>query len=145
MYGATMIWGTWVLVLNATQLHGIYTLFSVGLPTFTGCFALILWLYFTGQITEFTSLFRQWKLARWVVLVGLIEVVQGTLHLSAMQMAIRDGGSMLIPVVRSFMGVGTPLLALVLNREERFSPWYLAAGAQYVALRHSALKHRIPA
>ena len=56
-----------------------------------------------------------------------MEVTQSSLYLISYSIAIHDGGSVVIPIIRSLAGVLTPILA-TFSTNERFSKTYLLYG-----------------
>ena len=122
MYLASVIWGTWILVLNAAGLPGLYSIYVVALVWIAGTVGFLACLAALGRFGELPRLLRTWRVARWAVLIGVVDGIHSALFLTSFQMAVADGGSLLIPVIRSLSGVFTPLVALFLSREERFSP-----------------------
>lgn len=129
MYLASIIWGSWVLVLSASGLSGPYGIYVVAGTWGFGTLGFAAICAAGGNLGNLGRLVRDWRVMRWAVLVGVMDAIHSALFLTGFQMAIADGGSMLVPVIRSLSGVCTPLVALFLSRGERFSPWYLAVGA----------------
>lgn len=126
MYLAATIWGTWALVLNASALPGVYV---IALAWIFGTIGLLAALALSGGLASLPALLRNWRVARWAVLIGVLDGFHSAIFLTSYKLAIDEQSSILIPVIRSLSGVCTPLMALFISREERFSPWYLAVGA----------------
>ncbi len=124
MFGAASIWGTWVLILSAVSLPSIYIL-----PiSFTSSAIMMLSVVmYSSRRQAFFEIFKNRKFARLLVWVAVMEVTQTSLYLISYSIAIQDGGSVVIPIIRSLAGVLTPMLA-TFSTNERFSKTYLFYG-----------------
>jgi len=124
MFGAATIWGTWVLVISAVTLPSIYIL-----PlTFTSsAVALSLFVLLSKRFEALRDIFRNRAFIRLLVWVGVLEVIQSSLYIVSYSIAIQDGGSVVIPIIRSTVGIITPVLA-TFSTNERFSKTYLLYG-----------------
>lgn len=124
MFGAASIWGTWVLVLSTVNLPSIYIL-----PISFTSSAIIMISYVMSSARRhlFFELFQNHKFARLLVWVALMEVIQTSMYLISYSIAIQDGGSVVIPIIRSLAGILTPILA-TFSTNERFSKAYLFYG-----------------
>jgi len=124
MFGSATIWGTWVMVLAVISLPGIYVL-----PiTFTSsAIALFIYVLTTARRQSFTHISQYPRFMRLIIWVALLEAVQSSLYLVSYSIAIQDGGSVVIPIIRSLAGIGTPILA-TFSTNERFSKLYLVYG-----------------
>lgn len=124
MFGAATIWGTWVLIISAVTLPGIYIL-----PvTFTSsAIALTVFALVSHRFDALMQILRNRDFMRLVLWVGLFEITQSSLYFVSYSMAIQDGGSVVIPVIRSLAGIVTPVLA-TFSSNERFSKMYLFYG-----------------
>jgi drug/metabolite transporter (DMT)-like permease len=124
MFGAASIWGTWVLILSFVSLPSIYIL-----PiSFTSSSIMMLSVVmYSSRRQAFLEIFKNRKFARLLVWVAVMEVTQTSLYLISYSIAIQDGGSVVIPIIRSLAGVLTPILA-TFSTNERFSKTYLFYG-----------------
>jgi drug/metabolite transporter (DMT)-like permease len=125
MFAAAAIWGTWVLILARVTLPGA---FVPPITTASGALILLALVWLSGGLPAFRSILRDRAFVRTIARVALLEVIQNTLFIIAFSLAIRDGGSVVIPIIRSLAGVITPLVAAVSAREP-FSPRLLLYGA----------------
>lgn len=124
MFGAALIWGTWVLVLSGISLPGY---FVTAITSFTGFLGLLAYILFTKGGGSLSKILKNRRLLRLTALVALLEAGQNALLMVAFMLAISGGGSIFIPIIRSLTGVVTPLVAGVLARKE-FSARYLLYG-----------------
>gem|GEM_PF-2122885 len=124
MFGAASIWGTWVLILSSVSLPSIYIL-----PiSFTSSSIMMLtYVMFSARRKAFFEIFKNRKFSRLLVWVAVMEVTQTSLYLISYSIAIQDGGSVVIPIIRSLAGILTPVLA-TFSTNERFSKTYLFYG-----------------
>lgn len=124
MFGAATIWGTWVLVLAVVSLPSIYIL---PITFTTSAIGLSIYVLTSARRNEFFRIFADKPFTRLLIWVALLEVTQSSLFLISFSIAIDDGGSVVIPVIRSLAGIGTPILA-TFSTNERFSKMYLFYG-----------------
>lgn len=124
MFGAASIWGTWVLVISSVSLPTIYIL-----PITFMSSAIIMLSYVLSSVRRqiFFAIFSNRKFTRLLLWVALMEVTQSSLYLISYSIAIQDGGSVVIPIIRSLAGILTPVLA-TFSSNERFSKTYLFYG-----------------
>lgn len=124
MFGSATIWGTWILIISSVSLPSIYIL-----PiTFTStAIALSLYIILRGHQSSLIRIFLNRKFLRLILWVGFLEVLQSSLYIVSYSIAIQDGGSVVIPIIRSLAGIITPLLATI-SANERFSKTYLIYG-----------------
>ena len=125
MFAASMIWGTWVIILKGTTLPGF---FITAVTSFTGFLGLLFYIIMTGRKKSLLSVIKIPSLLKLIALVALLEATQNAFFLAAFSLAIKDGGSVFIPVIRSFIGIITPILAIFIAKKE-FSPKYLLYGS----------------
>ena len=124
MFGAATIWGMWVLVISAVTLPSIYIL-----PlTFTAsAIALSVFVLVSKKTDALLRIFQNREFMRLLLWVGVLEVTQSSLYIVSYSIAIQDGGSVVIPIIRSTVGIITPVLA-TFSSNERFSKMYLFYG-----------------
>ncbi len=124
MFGSATIWGTWILIISSVSLPSIYIL-----PiTFTStAIALSVYIILRGHQSSLIRIFQNQKFLRLILWVGFLEVLQSSLYIISYSIAIQDGGSVVIPIIRSLAGIITPLLA-TMSTNERFSKTYLIYG-----------------
>ena len=124
MISAATIWGTWVLILASVTLPSIYVL-----PiTFTSSgLALFAYIMASGRRQAFFRMLSNRRFARLLAWVALLEVTQTSLYFISYSIAIQDGASVVIPIIRSLAGILTPLLATI-SVNERASKTYLVYG-----------------
>lgn len=125
MFAAASIWGTWVLILAQVTLPGI---FVTPIATTTGALFLLALVIAGGSLPAFLNMIRDRQFVGLIARVALLEVIQFTLFIVSFSMAIQDGGSVVIPIIRSLAGVITPLM-LVLSFREKFSAHNLLYGS----------------
>jgi drug/metabolite transporter (DMT)-like permease len=124
MFGAASIWGTWVLVLSNISLPSIYIM---PIAFVSSAILLSSYVMSTAHRHNFYQLFENHKFIRLLVWVALLEVTQTSLYIISYSIAIQDGGSVIIPIIRSLAGFITPVLAMF-STNERFSKTYLFYG-----------------
>lgn len=117
MFGAAVIWGTWVLVLNGVTLPGF---FVTAITSFTGFLGLFIYIILTNKNKKLFLILKNPKLLKIIALIAVLEAIQNALFMVAFSLAIKDGGSVFIPVIRSLIGVVTPILAIFLIKKEFF-------------------------
>ena len=124
MFGAASIWGTWVLMLAYISIPSIYIL-----PiTFTSsALALSTFVLTSSRRNAFFVIFKNRAFMRLLAWVVLLEITQTSLYFVSYTMAIRDGASVVIPIIRSLAGIITPVLA-VFSTNEKFRQSYLFYG-----------------
>src|SRR3989344_1425708 len=105
MFLATILWGTWVLVLTGVTLPGY---FVTAITSFTGFLGLVVYIFVTKQNKSFLSVTKNRKLFKLIALVAFLEASQNALFMIAFKLAIVGGGSVFIPIIRSFIGIITP-------------------------------------
>ena len=125
MFAAATIWGTWVIILAQWTLPGIFVTPITSLTSALGLGTLVL---LSSSVGPLLVVLRDRAFTRLVAQTALLEVIQNTLFIVSFSLAIRDGGSVVIPIIRSFAGVITPLLA-TLAITEKFSSKYLLYGS----------------
>ena len=124
MFGAASIWGTWVVILSRITLSPVYvtpiifTVAAVGMTTLT---------LITRKTTKLSAIVRDQSFLQIVLRADVLEVIQTSAYLIAFSFAIDDGGSVVIPLIRSMAGIITPLLASF-AASEKFSSRYLLYG-----------------
>jgi len=123
-FGASMIFGTWVLILRGVTLPGYFVTI---ITSFTGFLGLLIYAIITGKKSSFLNVLKHKKLIRLIALVALFEAVQKALFVLAFQLAILNGGSVFIPVIRAFIGIITPIIAIFVAKKD-FSFRYLIYG-----------------
>ncbi len=124
MFASAMIWGTWVLVLSGNSLPGF---FVTAITSFTGFLCLLVYILITRKQKLFLEAFRIPSLMKFVALIAFLEAIQNALFMVAFSLAIKDGGSVFIPLIRSFIGIITPIIAVFAAKKE-FSYLYLLYG-----------------
>jgi len=124
MFGAASIWGTWVLILSTVSLPSIYIL---PISFTSSSIVMLSVVMYSSRRQAFFKIFKNRKFARLLVWVAVMEVTQTSLYLISYSIAIQDGGSVVIPIIRSLAGVLTPILA-TFSINERFSKTYLFYG-----------------
>ena len=117
MVTAASIWGSWVLFLAPLTLPGI---FVTPVTSLSGALVLLTLVVASGGFSTFTRMIRDRQFVGMIGRVALLEVMQNTMFIVSFSLAIQDGGSVIIPIIRSLAGVITPLLA-VLSSHETFS------------------------
>ncbi len=124
MFGAASLWGMWVLIIAAVSLPSIYIL-----PiTFTSsAIAFSVFVVVSRRTPALLEIFRNREFRRLLIWVGVLEVAQSSLYIVSYSIAIQDGGSVVIPIIRSTVGIITPVLA-TFSSNERFSKMYLFYG-----------------
>ncbi len=125
MFSAALIWGTWVLVLTGVTLPGF---FVTTITSFTGFLALFIYINVSGKQRSFREVIKSPRLFCFIMGNAFLEAGQNTLFMIALQLAIASGGSVLIPIIRSFIGVITPILAVFISKKEHFHFQYLLCG-----------------
>lgn len=112
------------MVLAVISLPSIYVL-----PiTFTSsAIALSIYVLTSSRRQLFSQISDHPRFIRLIIWVALLEAVQSSLYLISYSIAIQDGGSVVIPIIRSLAGIGTPILA-TFSTNERFSKVYLVYG-----------------
>jgi drug/metabolite transporter (DMT)-like permease len=123
-FGASIIFGTWVLILRNVTLPGYFVTI---VTSFTGFLGLLVYAIVSGKKSSLLNVLKHKKLIRLIVLVALFEAVQNALFMIAFQLAILNGGSVFIPVIRAFIGIITPIIAIFVAKKD-FSFRYLAYG-----------------
>ena len=124
MFGAASIWGTWVLILSSISLPSIYIL---PIAFMSSSIVMLTYVLSSARRQAFFDIFKNRKFARFLIWVAVMEVTQTSLYLISYSIAIQDGGSVVIPIIRSLAGVLTPILA-TFSSNERFSKTYLFYG-----------------
>jgi drug/metabolite transporter (DMT)-like permease len=124
MFAAAMIWGTWVLILQNVTLPAYFVTI---ITSFAGFLGLLIYTLITGRKTSFLEILRNKKLLRLIVIVAFLEAAQGVFFMVAFKLAILNGGSVFIPIIRSFVGIITPLVAIFAAKKD-FSIRYLIYG-----------------
>jgi drug/metabolite transporter (DMT)-like permease len=125
MFAAAVIWGTWVLVLSNVTLPGF---FVTAITSATGFLGLLFVVLIRGQKQSFMDVLSSKTLRKYILVVAFLEAFQNALFMVAFTLAIEGGGSVLIPIIRSFVGIITPLLAIYISKHEKFSSKYLLYG-----------------
>ncbi len=115
MYGAAIIWGTWVLVLSGITLPGY---FVTAITSFTGFLGLLIYVAITKNAVSFKKVFKHPKLLRLTAIVAFLEAAQNALFMVAFILAVSGGGTIFIPIIRSLTGVVTPLIAALTVKRE---------------------------
>lgn len=112
------------MVLAVTTLPGIYVL-----PiTFTAsAFVMLTYVMTSSRRSSFLKIYQNKPFVRLIIWVALLEAVQSSLFIVAFSIAIQDGGSVVIPIIRSTAGILTPMMA-AFSTNERFSKMYLVYG-----------------
>lgn len=114
----------WVLVIASVTLPSIYILPM----TFTAsAIAFSLFVVLSRRTDGLLKIFQNREFMRLLVWVGILEVTQSSLYIVSYSIAIQDGGSVVIPIIRSTVGILTPILA-TFSSNERFSKMYLFYG-----------------
>lgn len=124
MFGASAIWGTWVLILHYVTLPGYFVTI---ITSFTGFLALFVYTLSAGKKTSLFLVLKNKKLLRLIAIVAFLEAAQAALFMVAFQLAILNGGSVFIPIIRSFVGIITPIIAIFATKKD-FSFRYLIYG-----------------
>ena len=124
MFGAATIWGTWVLILSFIELPSIYI---VAITFVVATIALMLFVLMSHKFGALMTIFQNRDFRRLLMLVGSLEVIQTSLYIVSFSIAIQDGGAVVIPIIRSTVGILTPMLA-TFSSNERFAKMYLFYG-----------------
>lgn len=124
MFGAAMIWGTWVLVLSGISLPGY---FVTAITSLTGFIGLLVYVLLRRNGKSLRDVIRNTRLLRLIIIVAILEAAQNALFMMAFKLAIVGGGSVFIPIIRSFIGIVTPIIAVIAVKKE-FSLRYLLYG-----------------
>lgn len=124
MYGAAIIWGTWVLVLSNVSLPGYFITAITSLTGFVGLLAYVLW---KKSQKSLLTVLKSRKLLKLTALVAFFEAAQNALFMAAFLLAVAGGGSIFIPIIRALIGVVTPMLTALTTKKE-FSARYLVYG-----------------
>src|ERR1035437_6816108 len=90
MFGAAVIWGTWVLILRNVTLPGYFVTI---ITSFTGFLGLLIYALVTGKKTSLLLILGNKKLLRLIAVVAFLEAAQAALFMVAFQLAILNGGS----------------------------------------------------
>lgn len=122
MFGAAVIWGTWVLVLNGVTLPGF---FVTAITSFTGFLGLFVFIFLSNKQKLFYSIPKNRSLFKLIALVALLEAFQNALFMGAFTLAIQDGGSVFIPIIRSLIGIVTPIIAILAVKKEYSSRYFI--------------------
>lgn len=125
MFAASMIWGTWVLVLKDISLPGFFITITT---SFTGFLGLLVFIFATGRKKSFLSIIKIPDLLKLIAGVAFLEAIQNAFYMAALLLAIKDGGSVFIPLIISFKGIVTPIIQILIAKKE-FSPRYFLYGA----------------
>lgn len=124
MFAAASIWGTWVIFLSLITLPGIYI---TPITFVTAGFTLLLYVLLSPTRQAFFQVIGNRPFLRQLAIVALMETFQTSLFIISFSLAVNDGGSVMIPLIRSTAGIITPLLT-TLTSKERFVPAYLFYG-----------------
>ncbi|MFH1367075.1 MAG: DMT family transporter [Patescibacteria group bacterium] len=126
MFLAAGIWGTWVIILKGITLPGF---FVTAITSLTGSLVLFIIILISGQWPDFVQTIKAKSLWRLIITVAFLAALQNALFMASFKLAIADGGSVLIPIIRSLVGVIIPFAVLFFRKGEKFSLQFLFYGA----------------
>ena len=126
MFLAAGIWGTWVIILKGVTLPGF---FVTAITSLTGSLALLIVILLSGKWQDFLQTIKAKSLWRLIIVVAFLAALQNALLMVSFKLAIAGGGSVLIPIIRSLVGVIIPFTVLFFRKGEKFSLQFLFYGA----------------